>query len=288
VDHAVARPAGRLAPLVGQYVGYRYEGFLPGTHRGMPSHHLTVVVALGKPTRLGGRVPGEYAALAAGLHTAPEAIVHDGDQYGVQLDLTPAGARCLLGLPAGELQGTVVELADLLGPDAGELIERMEIAPSWPARFAVLDEVLDRRAGRLAGGGAGAAAGPDPRLAAAWGRIVGSGGAVPVGKVAAEVGWSRRHLAQRFAREFGLGPKDTARVVRFHRSRRLLQRPGRPRLAAVAAACGYYDQAHLAREWNDLAGCPPSVWLATEEFPSVQDAAADECQAGHHDQFDFD
>jgi AraC-like DNA-binding protein len=273
-ETAITRPGGPLAPLVRDYVGYRYQGFPPGTHLGMPSPYLTVVIALGKPTRLAGWCPGEFAALAGGLHTAPAVIEHDGDQYGVQLALTPAGARRLFGLPAGELGATVVELADLLGPAAAELVERMAAAPSWPARFGVLDEVLQRRAGRLAGRDErrpGRLGGLDERLAAAWGRIVDSGGAVRVGEVAAEVGWSRRHLAGRFIGEFGLSPKDAARVVRFHRSRVLLTRPERPRLADVAAACGYYDQAHLAREWNDLAGCPPSAWLAAEEFPSVQD-----------------
>jgi Helix-turn-helix domain len=66
------------------------------------------------------------------------------------------------------------------------------------------------------------------------------------------------------------------RVVRFDRARRLLQRrvatAGQPELAALAAACGYYDQAHLAREFRALAGCPPSRWLA-EEFRNVQAAA---------------
>ena len=39
--------------------------------------------------------------------------------------------------------------------------------------------------------------------------------------------------------------------------------------ATLAAECGYYDQAHLAREFRALAGCPPSQWLA-EEFRNVQ------------------
>lgn len=263
-ESAVVRPAGQLRPLVREYVGYRYEDFPAGTHRGLPSPYVTVVVSLGKPVRLAGRHPGEYAALAGGLHTRPEMIEHDGDEYGVQLALTPAGARHLLGLPAGELRATVVDLADLLGPDVAEIAERMALAPAWPDRFAVLDDVLSRRANQETA--------VDDRLAWAWRRIVGSGGTARIGDVAADAGWSRRHLGGRFFREYGLTPKDAARVARFHRSRRLVQRPGRPRLAAVAAACGFYDQAHLAREWNDLAGCPPSQWLATEQFPSVQDA----------------
>ena len=45
---------------------------------------------------------------------------------------------------------------------------------------------------------------------------------------------------------------------------------GRRPLAEVAAECGYADQAHLAREWSELAGCSPTTWLR-EEFPFLQD-----------------
>jgi AraC-like DNA-binding protein len=49
--------------------------------------------------------------------------------------------------------------------------------------------------------------------------------------------------------------------------------PGTPhRLADLAVTCGYFDQAHLAREFRALAGCPPSQWLA-EEFRNVQAGA---------------
>lgn len=91
-----------------------------------------------------------------------------------------------------------------------------------------------------------------------------------MGTLAQEVGGSRRHLGERFRREFGLTPKVAGRVMRFESTRRLLGTPGRPGLADVAARCGYADQAHLTREWRELAGCTPSTWL-TEELPSIQD-----------------
>jgi AraC-like DNA-binding protein len=53
----------------------------------------------------------------------------------------------------------------------------------------------------------------------------------------------------------------------------MIQRPERPSLADVAAVCGYYDQPHLNRDFVELAGCPPSEWIATE-IPSVQDDTA--------------
>jgi AraC-like DNA-binding protein len=262
---ARVRPSARLAPSVARCVGYRYEGFAPGTHRGLPSRHLTVILGLDTPTRTlvgADRAPAAFMALVGGLHTLPVTIAHDGDLAGIQLGLTPEGARSLFGLPAGAIGGAVLSLDDLIGPRAGELVERLAEATTWRARFAVVEDVLSRGIGRLPG--------PAPELAYAWRRLAETNGTVRIADLAREVGWSRRHLGERFAAEYGLRPKEAARVMRFERSKQLLQRPGRPPLADVAATCGYYDQAHLARDWNDLAGCPASAWLADEELPFVQ------------------
>jgi AraC-like DNA-binding protein len=157
----------------------------------------------------------------------------------------------------------------VLGPVAFELHERVRAAPTWPQRFAVLDEVLLRelRDNQPA----------SPEVSQAWRALLASGGTAAVPELAREAGWSSRRLGTRFQAEVGLGPKQAARVVRFDRARRLLQRrvtaAGQPELASLAAACGYYDQAHLAREFRALAGCPPSRWVA-EEFRNVQAAAA--------------
>ncbi|MCO5998871.1 helix-turn-helix domain-containing protein [Actinoallomurus rhizosphaericola] len=258
------RPSGRLTSAVARCVGYRYEGFPAGTHLGLPSRHLTVVLSLGAPTRTSGPYgSAALTALAGGLHTRPVRISHDGDLAGIQLDLTPEGARSLFGLPAAELGSAVLSLGDLIGARTGELVERLAGASAWPARFAVVEDVLSRGMDRRPG--------PPPEVGYAWRRLADTDGAVRIGDLAREVGWSRRHLSERFAAEYGLRPKEAARVMRFERSKRLLKEPGRPPLASVAAVCGYYDQAHLAREWNDLAGCPPSAWLAGEELPFVQD-----------------
>jgi AraC-like DNA-binding protein len=101
---------------------------------------------------------------------------------------------------------------------------------------------------------------------------VAAGGGVSVGELAAEVGWSRQHLARRFRDEFGAGPKVAARILRFERARTMLQSPP-PRLplSEIALACGYFDQAHLNRDFAQLAGCTPTEWLA-DELPFFQDA----------------
>jgi AraC-like DNA-binding protein len=264
-------PAPALRPFVGWYVGYRLAGFAPATHRGLPSPYLTMIITLDEPMRLAVPTdprspPGDYVTLLGGLHSTPAIIAHQGSQSGVQVGLKPLGARALLGLPAGELAYLDTDAGDVIGQVAAELHERIRAAPTWPRRFAVLDEVLLRefRDGQEVS-----------REVARAGRVLlATRGTAAVPELASEAGWSSRRLGARFRTEIGLAPKEAARVVRFDRARRLLQRRvaacGPPDLAALAAACGYYDQAHLAREFRALAGLPPSRWIA-EEFRNVQD-----------------
>ncbi|HEX8936362.1 MAG TPA: helix-turn-helix domain-containing protein [Pseudonocardiaceae bacterium] len=269
-ETVAGRPRAGLAPLVAAYTGYRIEGARPGVHRGLPSRYLTFIVTLGGTVDLAAlpdsaQPPASFTTLAGGLHATPALISHDGHQHGIQLHLTPLGARVLFGMPAGELASTVVDLGTLLGPVAGELVERLRAARTWTDRFLELDSVLARIVKQRDG--------PAPEVEWVWRRLTASHGRVEVTTLAGEVGWSRRHLGERFRREFGLTPKVAGRVMRFEVAHRLLRTSQRPGLADVAARAGFYDQAHLHREWRDLAGCTPSQWLA-EEFPSVHDGEA--------------
>jgi AraC-like DNA-binding protein len=262
-----ARPAPPLQPFVDSYRGYRLTGFPAGVHRGLPSRHLTFIVSIGEPIEVVRQPderhpPGRYGFVVGGLQAAPALIAHDGDQEGIAVELTPLGCRALLGVPARALWSLSLDADELLGGVAGRLRERLHATSGWDARFAVCDELLAPLVvpHRVAA----------PEVGEAWRLVVASGGTIPVAAVAAEVGWSRRHLAHRFTDELGLSPKLAARVVRFERARLLLQSGRRPALAEVAARCGYYDQPHLNRDFVELAGCPPGEWLATE-LPSVQD-----------------
>jgi AraC-like DNA-binding protein len=276
-EYAERRLAEGLRPYVAWCVGYRQAGVDPAAHRGLPSPWLNMIVTLDEPLVIARHPDPRQPAsthdfLLGGLHTAPALITHAGRQSGIQLGLTPLGARALLGMPAAELASIDVEAADVLGRLAGEIRERVLAAPDWPGRFAVLEDYL---AGRLRAAQAARSPVPRPEVSYAWDRLRQSGGAVSVGDLAAETGWSTRHLGEQFRAETGLSPKAGARVVRFDRARRrLLRSPAggdRVVLADLAAECGYYDQAHLARDFRDLAGCPPSVLLG-EELRNVQAA----------------
>ncbi|MBF6448853.1 helix-turn-helix transcriptional regulator [Nocardia elegans] len=264
-------PAPSLRPYLGRYDGYLLRGFDPGVHVGMPSTSITVILTIDEPIDVPvsshpDQAGGRWDALAGGLTLRPTLIAHNGYQHGIQLAVTPLGARALFGIPAGELGEWIVDLSDLLGPEAERLRGRIAATSDWRARFAVLDEVFCARvaaidARRLE---------MDANLRRAWRLLTDPAGAPTVDRVAHEIGWSRRHLAARFAGEFGITPKEAARLTRFEVSHRMVRRP-EVSIAEVAAVTGYYDQAHMAREWRELAGCPPSAWRAREVFPFVQD-----------------
>jgi AraC-like DNA-binding protein len=274
-EHCRGVPAEPLRRYVAWYTGYRQRGMRPARHRGLPSPYLTLIFTLDEPLTMmahpdPGQPPGQFGTLLGGLHCTPALIVHEGAQSGIQVALRPFGARALFGLPAGELADIDVPAEAVLGGVCAELRDRLRAAACWPERFAILDEVLLRLM-RVA---------PDvaPEVGWAWRELLRAGGLVRVSALAAETGWSGRHLTSRFRAEIGLTPKAAARVIRFDRARHLLARqlvtaPGAPyRLADLAVTCGYFDQAHLAREFRALAGCPPSQWLA-EEFRNVQAGA---------------
>jgi AraC-like DNA-binding protein len=271
VEAVTGRPTAALAPFVGRYDGYLMTGWAPGHHRGLPSQHLTFVVSLGDPVDVcqqpGGRQPAVRAQVVlGGLHASAATIRHDGNQHGIQVNLRPAAARALFDLPAGELAHQALDLDDVVPGLGREVADRVASVDGWAARFAVLDEVLARRlADRPA---------PPPEVARAWDRLLTAGGNVAVADLAAEVGWSRRHLHQRFTEELGLAPKTAGRVLRFERAKQLYERADRPPLADIAVACGYYDQAHLTNEWRELVGASPTAWRDSE-LPSFQDHAVE-------------
>ncbi len=94
-----------------------------------------------------------------------------------------------------------------------------------------------------------------------------------IGDLAGDLGWSHRRLIARYRDAVGLPPKLVARIVRFeHLTARIATEPAID-WGAAATACGYFDQAHLAREVRELADVTPTE-LRAATVNSVQDDAA--------------
>ena len=165
----------------------------------------------------------------------------------------PGRAVPVLGVPASELADAHVDLETLWGPTAAELRERLCAAATPAKRFAVLEEVLLGRLRQSA-----------PRHGAvpvALDAFEQADAAVKVRDLARWVGLSQRRFIQLFTAEVGLTPKLYGRVRRFQRARELVRKATEPDWAAVAVACGYFDQSHLIRDFGEFSGLSPVAYL---------------------------
>ena len=198
----------------------------------------------------------DFGSFLAGVQEAAVRTQFVDSSHGIQVNLTPLGAHRMFGVPMHELANQVVELDSLAGTQLGELAEQLDGEDDWSTRFAILDQFLTGWSSE----------GPDPDAAVlwAWNQIRRSHGQVSVTGLAEEIGWSRRHFADRFRRQIGLAPKAMARVLRFqHASQMLLEHDARS-ITDVAATCGFSDHSHLVRDFQSLAGCTPSQYRAAQ------------------------
>ena len=164
----------------------------------------------------------------------------------------PGGARAFLDLPSGELEGAYAPLADLWGHDGARLRERLVLAPSVDARFAIMERMLRDRMREHA---------PSATVRRALDAIE-DPRTTTVRAIEDAAGASTKRLLAVFRDEIGLTPKAFARVRRFHAALRRL-RPTSD-LASLALDVGYCDQPHFNRDFKRFTGLSPTAYLAHE------------------------
>jgi len=216
-----------------------------------PQPVATLMISLEDPLRTErGTLP---PAWIAGLDDRPEVVETGGRHTEVDLKLTAVGAHLVCGMPMRALSGQIVPLDEVFGSRTATLAEQLREMSDWDARFDLVERLLLERIE--------ASAGPDPFVAEAVARLQASDGLLRIGRLAAQLRVSRRHLTTRFRDQIGLPPKTFARLLRFDSVRRRMAADPAS-WADVAAACGYSDQSHLNREFRELAGTTPAAFLA--------------------------
>lgn len=218
-----------------------------GPRVALPHPEVQLVARFGVPSQPGPDVH----AMGVG-QTAHRKVLRRG-QRSVTARLRLGATEGVLGVRASEMAGRIVSLEDLWGPVAARrLCDRLAHAEDTVAAAAILEgAIVERHAAGRAGSGHSALA-----LRAAERLAVAS-----VNEVAAELGVSERHLRRVFLHTIGVGPKQFAKLVRFHRALGNARDHAASGWAGIAAASGYYDQAHLIAEFRAIAGATPrALW----------------------------
>ena len=258
-EQVLRQPDPRLrGHVIGPYLGWNEQTTRALRRRETASGIIPLIINLGAAYRVmpGGHVTGETrTSFVAGLYETWVDVEGPLATTAIQVNLTPLGARSLLGVPMDALANRVVELEDLLGPGEHSLVEQLRNTVPWSARFELLETFLLRRL---------AVSSPTPApIARAWGVLEASRGRVDLAALAGELGWSHRHFIARFRDHVGLPPRTVARILRFQRALDLLTRPEASSLGRIALDAGYFDQSHLNRDFTGFAGRTPTALLAS-------------------------
>jgi AraC-like DNA-binding protein len=246
-----------------------YEERAPGLNRQVETASLTIpfILSFGDPFEIGlGEHPSKDNAVPsflAGLSSAPVYIQSNGRARCLQINFTPLGARRFFGLPMDLLTDRMLSVHDVADAETAVFIRRIEDMTSWIERLDLAMEFVCDRLRR--NGDAGT---PADRV---YARLMATGGQASITELGEEVGWSRKHLANRFRRDIGLLPKTVARIMRFGRVLQLSGGRTCVNWADIAADCGYSDQAHLIRDFSEFSGQSPSAWQ-TRQADNAQPA----------------
>jgi len=259
-------PNPALRRYVKSLVGYDEHSLGPQSQRQFPASYVVVIIDFGAPLQvtMGGdpRTTSTNAGgFVAALDDAYAITQHGGRQLGVQVDLTPTGARRLFGLPLSELSGRIVALDDLWPHDHARLCDSLANAENWALRLDLVEKEIGHRilASHL-----------DSALVDwAVGQIETQYDTLKIGSLSKEIGCSPRHLISRFRDQVGVPPKQLARLVRFGRVTDDFRAAPNLRLSELAANHGFSDQAHLARDVKHFTGLTATE--AAESFSELAD-----------------
>jgi AraC-like DNA-binding protein len=259
-------PLPHLRPyLVSNLEGWQQRRGGTARLREVPFPGVPLILNLGSSWHVGSgatpRLEQGHDSFLAGLHTKPSFVEGSHAWTCIELRMTPLGAHRLLQWPMHELTNRTLELEELL-PRVSDLTGRLRETSSWEERFDLVEAFLMRRIGD--------AAPPSTAMDWSWDHLHASHGGASISGLANELGWSHRRLISRFREQLGLTPKVLARVIRFDRAVRLLGGSAPDGLAAIAYECGYFDQAHMNRDFRELADTTPAALVsARTEVGSV-------------------
>lgn len=191
-------------------------------------------------------------SILTGLTSHAQIIDTDEQAYVAGIAFRPGGTVPFAMAAAHELTDVDVPLDAVWGEAATRrLREQLLDALTPEAALDILEQAL-----LLASTGRRC----HPAVAFALNRFRARPSHVRVSDVTAAVGLSAKRFIERFKAEVGVTPKRYCRLLRFQQTVAVAHRLCSAEWAALAASCGYVDQAHFIHEFREFSGITPGTY----------------------------
>lgn len=245
MSFSVALPAPALRPYIARYWSLRADYAAPEKLVLLPDTGIHLLFVLGDPVRSGrfATTFGRDRVHLVGAMLQADHQILAGEQHHVGVTFEPAAFSSFyswdpLSVAADrvvpfEIRGrpSAIDAGGALGAVARRL-DRYFLDRLMPRTSDLHRVVADIRA---------------------------HGGNVRIDALLKRHAMTARTLERRFAKEVGITPKELIDVTRFRHALGELERDGgRRSLMEIAWDCGYYDNAHLTREFRRFMGEAPS------------------------------
>ena len=189
-----------------------------------------------------------------GQMTGPIMISPSGHVQLIGIRFHPGGTLPFFRMALHEVTDRVVELGGVSSSLERDLLDVTSQSPSLVEKIRAIETFLTKRLTNRE---------HDSWLMRIAARIVDSRGLIGVDELANDAGIGGRQLERRFLREVGIGPKLMGRIIRFQHVFRAVEQSNSA-WAEIAVECGYYDQAHLIRDFNQFAQQTPVVLFSSQ------------------------
>lgn len=254
----ICRPKPPLSEFVDSFWLYEGHATEPQIEHILPTGTLELVINLRQnelrfyDTKAPENCSRFSGAIVSGAHG--RGIIPVAEAFLIGVHFRPGGAFPFLGLPAGELIDTHIDLETLWGLSAVTLRERLCAARTTAERFQLLQQAL---LSRLCNGA------ENHYAVSATLEMFAKNQVRPTVRQAAKyLGLSQRRLIEVFKAEVGMTPKLFSRIQRFQQTRTFIQRHPSHNWAGLALDLGYFDQSHLIREFLEFSGLSPTAYLS--------------------------
>ncbi len=253
-NFSTIKPSPLLAPFVSHYWTLKAGGAVPAGERVIPTgsvslifHKADLMISLTE----GKTQPRSFLS---GISTGYSDLRGSGELDMMAVVFQPLGGRIFFNAPLGEFRNMNVPIADTGDIELSGLSEKVLEERDTASAVVLIERFLISRLCRYDN--------HDCRRIGAAMREINRNPETNVSQTAGIACLSERQFGRIISEQVGTTPKDFMRIVRFQRALHTMQFEPGVNLVQLAAGCGYYDQAHMIKEFRRFSGYTPLEYVS--------------------------